>query len=165
MPARIEKPAVVVLAMQLHKAIRQGPQDLARDAPVVDPGGLAPVSGVDPPQDQLALLGLNSGLGQNLVHGMIRRESKHRRDLALLGPGTNQLGPPAPAKDKAQSFKKDGFPGAGLAGQHVEARLKLQSQPIDDQHIADVETPEHGSPPGRRGACLHHSHSPLTICR
>ena len=43
----------------------EGAQHLARHAPVVDPGGLAAISGVDPAQDQL-VLGLDPGLVQTL---------------------------------------------------------------------------------------------------
>ena len=113
----------------------------------------------------LTVLGLDPCLGQDLVHRMAGCELENRRNLTLLGPCPHQFGPPAPAKDKAQSVKKDGFARAGLAGQHIQARLELESQPINYQQIADVEAPEHGSPKAWRGACLHHSHSPLTICR
>ncbi len=164
-PPRIEKAAVVVLAVEFDKSLGQGPQNLARHPPIVNPRRLAAVGGVDASEDQLTVLGLDPCLGQDLVHRMAGLELENRRNLALLGPCPHQLGPPAPAKDKAQCVKKDGFAGARLAGQHIQARLKLESKPIDDQHIADIEAPEHGSPKAWRGACLHHSHSPLTICR
>jgi hypothetical protein len=51
--ARVQKPAVVLLPVQFHQHVRQGPQHLARGAAVVDPGRLAPVGGVHPAQDQL----------------------------------------------------------------------------------------------------------------
>ena len=146
MPAGIEQPPVIMLAVQLDQNIRQPAQDLARHPPVIDPAGLAPVGCVDAAQDQL-VLDLDPGLGQQIAGGMSGGQIEHGRHLALGGACAHQLGPPAPAQDKAQAIEQDRLARPRLAGQHVQARREFQRQPVDQQDVADVQHAQHHAAP------------------
>ena len=142
MPARVQEAPVIMLAVQFHQMIGQIAQHLARDTAVVDEGGLAPVGGIDPAQDQL-VLGLDSGLVKHPARRMTQRQVEDRRHLALPRALADQFRPAAPAQHEPQRIQEDRLARPRLAGQHVQSRPKLQAQPVDDQHIADVQTTQH----------------------
>ena len=60
---------------------------------------------------------------------MIAGQIKPGRDFAQIGALTDQIGAPAPAEHEAETVEKDGFTGAGFAGQHIQAGLEFQLQP------------------------------------
>ncbi len=129
--------------MQLDQHLRERAQHLARGAPVVDPGGLGPALPVHPAQDQLITDG-NTGLVEHGARRVAGVEIEHRRHLALVGAAAHQLGPAAPAEHEAERVEQNRLARPGLAGQHVEARLELKLQPVDDQHVSNVEAAQHG---------------------
>ena len=148
MRARVEQTAIVLLPVQLDKGGREPAQHLARDAAIVDPGGLAPVGGIDPAQDQI-VLGGQPGLGQHVARGVVRRQLEHRHHLAPLSPRAHQIGPSAPAQHEAETIEQDRFARAGLSGEHVEARPEPEIEPVDDQHVANFKRTQHSQvPPG-----------------
>ncbi len=146
--ARIEKSAIVVLAVQLHQRLRQPPQHLTAHPPVVDPGSLAAIRGVDAAQDQTVIV-RQPRFAQNRMGGMAGGEIEDSRHLALRRPRPHQRRAATPAQHKTQGVQQDRLAGAGLAGQHVETRPEVKLQPVDDEQIADIETAQHGSVPSR----------------
>ena len=142
MAARVQKPAVVMLAMQFDQRLGQGAQHLATGAAVVDPGGLAAIGGVHPPQKKLRPAG-QPGLFQHAMRSVTFGQIEGCCDLALLGPLPHQIGASAPAQHEAKGIKQDGFTGPGFAGQHVQTGLELKLQPVDDQHVPDVQPAQH----------------------
>ena len=61
--------------------------------------------------------------------------------LILTGPHELRRGPPP--DQQADRPHQNGFPGAGFPGEHVQAGLELQLEPVDDGKIADGEEAEH----------------------
>ena len=66
-----------------------------------------------------------------------------RANLALRGAGTDDVGTAAPAENQPQRIEQDRLARPGLAGQHVQPRVELQCQAVDDEKIADFETAQH----------------------
>ena len=66
---------------------------------------------------------------------MIGGQIENRRHLALIGSRPHQIGATPPTQHKTQTIQKDRFARAGLAGQHVQARLEFNLKPVDDQHV------------------------------
>jgi len=138
----VQKPPVVLLAMKFHQGIRERAHHLARGAAIVDPCGLAPVGPVYPAQDQL-LATRQTGFGQNVMRWVPRREIEYRQYLAFLRARAHEIGAPAPAEHETETVEQDGLTRPGFAGEHVEARLELQFQPVDDQHVSNIEGAQH----------------------
>ncbi len=126
MPARVQKAPIVVLTVQFHQMVGQVAQHLAADAAVIHESGLAPVALVDAAQDQLFpgrdARGIQHGSGAIAGRGI-----EHRRHLALRSALAHQIGAAAPAQHKAQRIQQDRLARTGFAGQHVQARPKLQA--------------------------------------
>ena len=136
--AWVQKAAVVMLAMQFHQRIRQRAQHLARAPPVINPSRFSPLRRVDPPQDQL-IPARQARLLQHRMCGVVRTQIKPRRDLALRRALAHQIRTPAPAQHKAERVQQDRFTRPCLAGQHVQAGLERQFQPVNDQHVRDIK--------------------------
>ena len=71
---------------------------------------------------------------------MVGRHVEDGGDLALLGAMADQAGVAARAERQRQGIEQDGFAGAGLAGQHRQARGEVDVQPLDQDDIADRQT-------------------------
>ena len=84
------------------------------------------------------------------MRGVPVAQIKNRCDLALIGTGTDQFRPPAPAKNEPQRIQQNGFPRARFTGQHVQTGLKAQIEMVDNQQIPDVETAQHRLSPQAR---------------
>ena len=125
MAARVQQAAVVLLAMQFDQRIRQRPQHLARGPAVIDPGGLAAISGVDPAQDQL-VLHRQAGFGQNCQGRVAGRQIETGGHFALFGTAAHQFRPPAPTEHEPQGIQQNGFAGPSLASQNIQPGLKGQ---------------------------------------
>ena len=158
MAARVQQAAVVVLAVQFHQNLGEGAQNLARDAAVIHPAGLAPVQCVHAAQDQFVIVKLDPRLGQDRAGGMGGGQVEHRRHFALARAAADQIGPPAPAKDKAQTIQQNRLARPRLAGQHVQAGAEAQVQTVDQQHVADVQRSQHVGASG--AGAWHHSQRP-----
>ena len=164
-PARVQQPAVIMLTVQFHQPFRQCPQHLARNPAVIDPGGLAAIGIVHPAQDQIAL-GLDPVFFQHGMGRMARRQVEFGHHLALFGAAPHQLGPATPAQHKAQAIQQNGFASPGFPGQHIQPGLKGQRQPVDNQHVANVESAQHRSDHRKgHGPLPLYNHSPLMTWR
>ena len=143
MPPWVQKPAIIMLTMQFDQQVRQVAQHIGTGAAVVDPGGLAPVGGGgDAAQDQL-IPGNNTHVGQKRAGAMVGRQVKAGRHFALFCALAHQIGAPAPTQNEPQTVQQDRLACPGFAGQHIQAGLKHQIQPINDQHVADFKGSQH----------------------
>ena len=151
---------------QFDQQIRQSPQYLARGSAVIDVGCLAAVRRRDPTKNEF-LRRIDSRVNRDCAGRMAGRKIEFGRHLALRCSLAHQIGPATPAQHETKAIQQDRLASPGLASKHIQARLKLQGQPVNDQHVADFKRPEHSRPRlwhcGVRDATHrpHHIHSPL----
>ena len=141
-PALVQEPAIVLLAVQFHKRRGECAQHLATGATVIDEGGLAPVTGIHAAQNEFGPAG-QPGLGQQCVRGMAFGQVENGGDLALLRAIAHQFRPPAPAQHETQRVEQDRLARAGLAGEHVQTIAELEIEMRDDEHVADFKVTQH----------------------
>ena len=67
------------------------------------------------------------------------------RDRGGRRAGTDEASRGLSPDQQADVADEDGRPGAGRAGQDVEARLELELEMVDDRQMADGEESQHGS--------------------
>ena len=158
MAAGVEQAAVVLLAVQLDQRVGERPQRLGGHPAVVDPGLPPAVGARRAAQDQLVRAG-QPGLGQQRRRRVAVGQHELRRHLALGGAGAH-LAAAAPAEHEAEAVEQDRLAGAGLAGQHVQARPEAQLGRLDQHHVADRQRLQH-----RSGPAAPQRHSPWTTWR
>ena len=124
MPTRVQQSTVIVLAVQFDQRVRELAQDLAAHPTIIDPRGLAPVSGVDATQDQFTVR-LDPSFLQNRLSRMARRKVEHRNNLALLCPLPHEVGTAAPTQHKTKGVQQDRLTRARFTREHVKTRLEL----------------------------------------
>ena len=160
--ARVDQPAVVVLAVQLDQRRGDRPQQRGADRLVVDEG-LAPAVGAQrAAQDQrLARLDLDLGLGQRFAHRFGQRGELERRGNARpLLARADQRGFRPVAEHQPERVEQDRLARPGLAGQHPEPAGEGEVQRLDQHDVPDSQTGQHpgqalGSRPitGNRQPC------------
>ncbi len=146
-PPRVQQAPIVMLPMQFHQRFGKAAQHFAGGPTIIDPGGLAPVRRIHPAQDQLVTAG-QSGVLKDVMGGMIRGQIEDGNNFALRCPLSHQFRTPAPTQNKTQRIQQDRFARAGFSREHVQAGLKRDVQPVDDQHVANVERAQHQDIPG-----------------
>ncbi len=144
---RVQQAPIVMLPMQFHQCFRQAAQHFAGGAAVIHPSRLAPVCRIHPAQDQF-ITARQSGVLKDVMGGMIRGQIEDGNNFALRCPLPDQFRAPAPAQNKTQRIQQDRFARAGFSREHVQAGLKRDVQPVDDQHVANVERAQHQDIPG-----------------
>ena len=70
---------------------------------------------------------------------------------ACAAPGPHQCRVRPRAQRQTETVEQDRLAGAGLAGQHRQARAEGQVQPLDQHHVADRKRGEHSI--GARSRC------------
>ena len=75
------------------------------------------------------------------------RPFEHRLDGGGLLAGPHELGAGAPADEQPDGADEDGFAGAGLTREDVEAGRELELEPVDDGEVGDAEEPNHRGTP------------------
>ena len=121
MAARIDQPAIVVLAVQFDQMRRQFAQQRDACRLIVDPR-LAPAIGLQLAADQqrLARLELEPGLVQRLGHGRRQRgELESAGDTCLVFPTADQRAFRAIAQHQPQRVEQDRLARPGFAGEHA----------------------------------------------
>ena len=129
---------VLELAVDLDKVLADLAHQRDADRLVVDEGPRPAVAAHRAPQDQrFAGLGGDALLVQGgpgrVVGGDVELGDHHR----LRGAGSDERGLGAFAESQPEGVEKDGFAGAGLAGQHAEPRLERQVEAVDEDDVAD----------------------------
>jgi hypothetical protein len=148
----IDQGAGVVLAMDLDQRRAQLLQRLDADRLVVDEGAGAAVGELHAAQDQ-RLVGCDFDAVGQPPRGMAGRHLEHRGDLPLLRALTHQRGVAARAQRQREGVEQDRLAGAGLAGQHRQARGEIEVEPVNQHDVADREPGQHVWVPNR---CRHH---------
>ena len=67
-----------------------------------------------------------------------------RRDHGPIGASANHVGGSLVAQKECERINQNGFAGAGLAGQEIQASSKLYRQIVDDRVIFKPQFGEHG---------------------
>ena len=122
MRRRIEQHLVLVLAVEIDEVGGQLAQRRARHQRAVDEGAAAALGRDLAPDDQFAAVGV----------------FEDRLDRRLLLPGPDEIRRRAAADEQPDGSDQDRLARAGLAGEHVEARIELDLEAIDDGEIADA---------------------------
>jgi hypothetical protein len=158
MAARIDQPAIVMLAMDLDKHPAQFAQGGGGRRLVVDEGAAAAI-GLDRAADHQRLAGLmlQPILLEQREGGVIGREIEGGRYRGLRRAIADEAAVGAGAERQAQCVEQDRFAGAGLARQRAEARPEFQIERLDQHDIPDRQRGQHGtsveqSPRPRQGA-------------
>ena len=146
MAARIQQPAVIMLAVNLDQAVGDIAQDGRRHARAAGEGAAAAV-GLERSSDQQRFAGLriNALLPQKCECRMLGWQFEFGRHAGLLLALPDQSGIGPDTERQSQAVEQDRFACAGLAGQHAKARLERQFEPVDQHHVADRQLPQHAA--------------------
>ena len=119
LPALVEQPLLVVLAVDLDERPDLVGEPRCGRRQVVEPGGRATA-------------------GRHLAHGdqRLRQPVEQCLDPRDLRAVADQAGVRARAADEPEGVDQQALAGAGLAGDDVEARLEGQAQPVDEREVA-----------------------------
>ena len=144
--ARIDQPAIVMLAVDLDQPPAQFAQKSGRGGLVVDEGAAAAV-GLDDAADhqRLAGLGLEAVLGDQREGGMIAGQFEACRDHRLGRAVAHQPAIGARAERQAERIEQDRFSRPGLAGQHAQAVAEIQIERLDQDDVTNGQRGEHGT--------------------
>ena len=139
----VQQSTVVVLAMDFDQRLAQLPQQPDADRLIVGERPAAAVGGDDAAQDQrgvrLQAVFVQQGDGRVVVAHIEGGD-----DHALVGGRPHQRAVGPGAQRQAERVQQDRLARTGLAGQHVEAGLQRQRQPVDQDDIADGQADQHG---------------------
>ena len=127
MGGRIEQGLMLVLAVQL---------DEPRAARSLSAPAVASVA-----VDEGAAAALRGDLARRAA--LRRRARRSLRSIAGVFAGPDEVGRGAPAEQQADRFDEDRLPGAGFAGQDVQAGVELDLDRVDDSQVPDAEEAEH----------------------
>ena len=128
MRRRIEQHLVLVLAMEIHQVRGQLAQRRRRHQGAVEEGAAPAALDRDVAADH------QLGAGGVLEDGFDRR---------LLLPRPHEIRRRPAPDEQPDGAHEDRLARAGLAGEHVQARLELDLETIDDGQIADGDESEH----------------------
>ncbi len=142
----LDQRAVVMLAVDFDERRSDRAQHLHRDWLVVEEGAGAAVGELHPAQDEL-VLGRDVVRGEDRAGRMVARHVEGGRHLALLGSLADEAGIAAPAERERKGIEQDRFTGAGFAGEHGQARRKVDVEAVDQDDVSDRKPGQHqGSP-------------------
>ena len=142
MRGRIDQRAVVMLAVQLHQPGSHGAQGLRADRLIVDAGARPPVGELNALENEVAV-DEDVMRRRRQPRGMIRRKIERGDDLPLRLPLPHEAAVAARPERKRQGVEKDGFPGAGFAGEHGKPAIEIQIEAIDQHDVANRELDQH----------------------
>gem|GEM_PF-6297270 len=146
MGAPVQQAHGLMLAMDLDQTRADVLECRHTGGLIIDKGTRAAIGPEDAAQDQLlARLGLEAALfnGRNQF-GIVGRD-EHSRRHRLFGPATHQTGIAACAQRQTQRIQNNRLTRAGFTGQNRQPLLDLKVQSIDENHITDGKTGQHGS--------------------
>ena len=131
----IHQLAPVVLAVDIHQQQSQFLHLGSRDRHAADPAAALPV-GTDAPLEDQLVLGLDLVLCQPCFTASL---VEHGGNGAFIGAAAYQFTAHTAAKNGADGVNDNGFAGAGLAGEHVEAAAKTDVGLLDYRNILYVK--------------------------
>ena len=86
----------------------------------------------------------NIGLGKAMPHRMVWRQVEDGHHLGVRLAFADQAKVSPTAKREAKRIKKDRLAGACLAGEHGQATIEGQRQPLDQNDVGDRQAVQHG---------------------
>ena len=120
---RLDKGALVVLAVDFHQRRAERAQHLHAHRLVVDEGAGAAVGELHAAHDQLVLAG-EVVVGEQTARRMILAEIEGGGHLPVLGALAHQRRVAARAERQRECVEQDRFAGAGFAGQARQGRSR-----------------------------------------
>ena len=143
--ARVGKPAIVMLAVELDQRRGDIAQQRDPDRLVVDEGLAAPVGLERAPDDQrLAGLEFDIGFVERGVHRWREQgEFEGGGHARLVFSGTHQPAVGAVAEHQPERVEQDRLARPGFAGEHAEPAAKIEVECLDQHDIADGQAGEH----------------------
>ena len=92
---------------------------------------------------QFAILDFEPGGFQQAAHGCLVAHIEDAGHARAGFPGADHLRRSAPAQQQAERVHDDGFPAAGLAGQQIQPRVKMDAQALHHRVILDHQLEQH----------------------
>ena len=141
--ARRQKAPIVVLAVDLHQRLANGAQGLAADTLIVDESAGRAVGAGDAAEKEAVILPRQPGVRHQGADRVICAGRQSGGHLPVGGAFAHQPLGVAKAEREAERVEKDGLARPGLSGQHVEAAVEDDLQPLDQDNVADRKAFEH----------------------
>src|SRR3972149_6953773 len=141
MGLRVQQRLIFVLTVDVDQAASHLAKKPQRTETAIQVDAVFPRAADDSLNHHLVLSAISS-LSQ-FIPERLRRLRKQRLNARLFLPMPNDLRRDPSAGDKAEGVEHNGFSGAGLAGQHIEARAEVQRRFIDHRETLDPELAQH----------------------
>jgi hypothetical protein len=135
-----------VLARDLDACREQVCERRYRDELAGDPGATSPVRRDGAAHHQTVVVRLEAALRELRLELGKRIGPEDGFDAGLASALANPLRGAPRSHQERQRAEHDRFPGAGLAGQHVEAAVELELRTLDDREALDAQRLDHRSP-------------------
>ena len=148
---RRQKPEAFVLAVNLQKLRAQFPQRRRRRGAAADAAHGAAVRADFPLQEQRAVLLGHKPERIKFLQDRIGKARKARADVGALFPAAHEFPRRALAEHRMDGVDHNGFAGARLTGQDVEAGAEFDIRFFDDRNIFNIKLVEHVSSPHHFG--------------
>jgi len=146
--ARIEQAAIIGLTMHFEKRRADLPRKADANRRIIDESPAAPIGGHRAAQNDLAGIVAELASLQERTCRVVGFHIENGDDGALLRSGADHGAPGAPfAGCQAQRIQQNGFAGARLARQHVQARREMKLRSFDQNDVADGERGQHALGP------------------
>ena len=153
---RLQERQVLGLPVNVQQKATQRRYRVQRDGPTIHPPDAPPAGADVPRKDEVQRAGIRRlpivvgieqpSFRQERVQG--RRwlgEGEHRLDVRVRGPGADIIRSSATAEHAADRVNNDGLPGAGLAGQDVEAGTEPDMHVGQQCKVLDGQLVQHGA--------------------
>ena len=130
MPGRVQQRLVLVRAVNVHQPLTEAGQHVQRRGGTVNELAVGAGAGERAPEDKLILFArLQTVFIEKRFHrGFEAANVEYRFHRARLAAGADQRAVSPLAQHQIQGANKNGFAGAGLAGNDVVTGLQLQSE-------------------------------------
>ena len=138
----IDQRALVVLAVDFDQRGAHRLQRLHADRLVVDESPGTAVGKLHPAQDHLTGI-VEAVFGKYFRGRMALGHVEAGGDLPLLHAVADEARVAAAAERQREGIEQDGFPRAGLAGQHRKATGEFDIEPFDQDDVTDRQTRQH----------------------
>ena len=133
---------MLVLAVHLYERVAEPLEEADRDRRVVDEGAMAAATRELAADHDLAVLHSQPRLVEHGRHAAVGH-GEHRLDGGGLGVGANHIGLRARTAHQENRVDQDGFAGAGLAGEDVEAGGEGDGDVLDHREVPDPQLAQH----------------------
>ncbi|MNS68577.1 hypothetical protein D3C72_1018610 [compost metagenome] len=145
----VDKRAIIMLAVDFDQELTELAHHLHADGLIIDIGLGAPVRGLHPAENQVAIV-IETVFAQEKPGRVIVRDFESGSNLPLFFTVAHKAAVATAAKRQRETIEKNGFARTRLARQHGKACLETEVKPFDQNDIANRELDQHGLCPGLR---------------